>query len=393
MRLIYISILCLLILPTCVKNNGVNQNQTAINKTENEEIAVKIDPLRVRSLEIASSLDNRLLAAQVFICGIDGRGSLPPHMKSLLSEFPTGGVMLFKYNLDTDNDAIRALLAETASLIEDGAGLPPFIAVDHEGGAVNRFSHGVATLPSPASYRRLSLSEGKQAALSKIENDSFNAGSEINNLGINMNFAPVAEYLNADNSEFLKYRSYGDDPSFTAEAAAAFVRGMERSGVLCVIKHFPGSAGPDPHYSAGALNLDKAALDSLVSPFTALIKDGARAVMAAHTAVPAIDDKIASLSSVVMQNWLREELGFEGIIISDDFIMAAAGEKSPEEAAIRSIAAGADMVLVWPSDLRRTHLAFISALEDGRLPRDRLIDAASRVIYEKLKMGLMEEED
>jgi len=390
MRLIYVSILCLLILPTCVKNNSVNLNQTTVNGVENEEITVKIDPFRVRSLEIASSLDDRYLIAQIFICGIDGRGSLPPHMKSLLGEFPTGGVMLFKYNLDTENDAIRALLTETAELIESEAGLSPFIAVDHEGGAVNRFSRDVATLPSPASYRRLSLSEGEQAALSKIETDSFNAGFELNNLGINMNFAPVVEFLNIDNSEFLKYRSYGDDPSFTAEAAAAFVRGMERSGVLCVIKHFPGSAGPDPHYSAGALNLDKAALDNLVFPFTTLIKNGAMAVMAAHTAVPAIDDKIASLSSVVMKNWLREELGFNGIIISDDFIMAAAGEKSPEEAAIRSIAAGADMVLVWPSDLRRTHAAFVSALEDGRLSRDRLLDAASRVIYEKLQLGLVE---
>jgi len=392
-RLFFISIICLLIFPACVKRSDVNLNQTTVNEAENDEIAAKNRLIRARSVEIASSLDDRLLAAQVFICGIDGRGSLPPHMKLLLGEFPTGGVMLFKYNLDTENDAIRALLSETVSLIEDGAGLPPFIAVDHEGGNVNRFSSGIAALPAAASYRELSLSEGKQAALSKIETDSFNAGFEIKNLGINMNFAPVAEYLNADNSEFLKYRSYGEDPSFTASAAAAFVRGMERAGVLCVIKHFPGSAGPDPHYSSGALNLDKAALDNLVFPFAALIKDGARAVMAAHTAVPAMDSKIASLSSVIMQNWLRGELGFDGIIISDDFIMAAAGEESPEEAAIRSIAAGADMVLVWPSNLRRTHLAFVSALEDGRLPRDRLIDAVSRVIYEKLKMGLMEEED
>jgi len=208
----------------------------------------------------------------------------------------------------------------------------------------------------------------------------------------------VAEYLNADNRDFLKSRSYGPDPSFTADAAAAFVRGMKQAGVLCVVKHFPGSAGPDPHYSASSLNMDRDALDRLVYPFAALFKNGAGAVMVAHTAAVAVDGEIASLSALVMRNWLRGELGFNGLIISDDFRMAAArgksnGSASTEDAAIRSIAAGADMVLVWPSDLKHTHEAFISALEDGRLSRDRLQDAARRVIDEKMKLGLINNEE
>jgi beta-N-acetylhexosaminidase len=93
-----------------------------------------------------------------------------------------------------------------------------------------------------------------------------------------------------------------------------------------------------------------------------------------------------------MGNWLRGDLGFDGIIISDDFIMAAAGSASPEEAAVFSVAAGADMILVWPANLPKTHQAFIDALEDGRLPRERLQDAAQRIIYEKLKMGLIDGE-
>jgi beta-N-acetylhexosaminidase len=116
--------------------------------------------------------------------------------------------------------------------------------------------------------------------------------------------------------------------------------------------------------------------------------------MAAHTAVPAIDSEIASLSPVVMGNWLREELGFKGLIISDDFTMEAArGASVPrltqEDAAVLSIAAGADMILVWPYDLRRTHRAIITALENGKLPRERLENAAHRVVYEKLRMGLL----
>ena len=138
----------------------------------------------------------------------------------------------------------------------------------------------------------------------------------------------------------------------------------------------------------------------LISPFAALVDGGVRALMVSHSAVQAIDsENIASLSVKVMEGWLRRDLGFEGIIISDDFSMAAANSLaaagmprlSSEEAAIRSLAAGADMVLVWPPDLRRTHRAFLAALEDGSLSRDRLRGAASRVIFEKIRMGLIDE--
>jgi len=105
--------------------------------------------------------------------------------------------------------------------------------------------------------------------------------------------------------------------------------------------------------------------------------------------IPSIDSEIASLSSVVMTNWLRGELGFSGIIISDDFTMAAAGKLKPEEAAVRSVAAGSDMILVWPAHLKKTHEAFTAALESGNLSRERLLEAAQQVIYEKLRMGLI----
>jgi len=351
-----------------------------------------IDPFRVKAQEIAASLDERILAAQILISGVDGAESLSEGMIELFTAIPAGGIMLFKYNLNTDNDAIQARNAKIKALIKNEANIPPFFAVDHEGGTVNRFKRGVADLPAAASYREIAQKQGKQTALEKIEADSLKAGGEINALGLNMNFAPVAEYLFDGNRKFLASRSYGPDPLFAAQAASAFIRGMEQAGVLCVVKHFPASAGPDPHRSPSVLNIDKAALDNLVSPFTAVIKNGARAVMAAHTRVPVIDDKIASLSPVVMGKWLKEDLGFDGIIISDDFTMAAAGSISPEEAAVLSVAAGSDMILVWQAHLPKTHQAFIDALKDGRLSRERLQDAAQRVIYEKLRMGLIDGE-
>ena len=371
----------------CKKTNIVNQELIIVNENQ-EEIEVIIDPLQIKAEEIASSLDDRLLASQVLICGIDGKGKLPEYMKTLLIECPAGGVMLFRYNLDSEEDEIQIFLEETSSLIKNESGISPFMAVDLEGGIVRRFRREAADLPPAFSYWELSLKDGEEEALAKIETDSFTAGSRMINLGVNLNFAPVAEYLNDYNENFLESRSYGPDMFFTAAAAAAFIRGMEQAGILCAVKHFPGSSGPDPHYSKSTLDVERAGLDSIVYPFTQLIKNGARAVMMTHTAAAAIDSEIASLSPLVMGNWLRQELGFNGIIISDDFSMAAAGGISSEKAAVLSIAAGADMVLVWPSEIRRTNQAVLSALEEGLLSRERLQDAARRIIYEKLKMGL-----
>jgi beta-N-acetylhexosaminidase len=374
---------CLVLFPAC---HGQKK------EPQEPEVKAEVDANLKRSFDIASSMDDSILVSQILMTGIEGKGSLSAGMLELLELYPAGGVMLFRYNLDTDNDSIRALISQTVSLIEELSGTPPFVAVDHEGGSVNRFISGLAKLPPAYFYHELAQKEGKQIALAKIEADVSHSAAIINWLGFNMNFAPVAELLNDDNRTFLDDRSYGSDPVFTAEAAGVFVRAMRDNGVLCVIKHFPASAGPDPHYSPSVITGNKAALNALVSPFAALIKDGVRAVMIAHSQVPAMDkDRIASLSPVVMQNWLREDLSFGGLIISDDFIMAAAGDISSEEAAVQSVAAGADMILVWPRDLKRTHEAFISALNEERLSRGRLTEAASRVIYEKIRLGLINE--
>jgi len=365
--------------------------------------AIRHDAMKRQAAALAAVLDDRQLAAQVIISGIDGKGHLTNDMRILLAECPVGGIMLFRYNLDTDNDAIRDLIAEAAAITAAETAIPPFVAIDHEGGTVNRFRRGVADLPPAGFYRELAQNRGRDSVLAHITSDSFVAGRVINDLGITMNLAPVAEYLNDENREFLDDRSYGPDPSFTAAAAAAFIAGMEQAGILCVVKHFPGSAGTDPHLYPSVLKGDKAALAELSAPVASLIcgnqTPAARALMVSHAAVPAWDsENIASLSATVMSGWLRQELGFDGLIICDDFSMAAAKGPAavkglkPEMAAALSLAAGADMVLVWPPDLRRTHRAILAALDDGKLSRERLREAAGRIIFEKIRMGLINDE-
>ncbi|MCL2800907.1 MAG: glycoside hydrolase family 3 protein [Treponema sp.] len=374
-----VKVLVLLVFLSCSRFTAV----------ENQSEPV-IDPLRLQAEEIANSMNDRLLAAQLLISGIDGRESLSQNMMELLTDIPAGGIMFFRYNIDANTGTIRSFLSQISDFVNDKSGIRPFMAIDHEGGSVNRLPHHLQVMPSASHYWELNNTEGKAAALAAINRDSLRDGTLLKSLGINMNFAPVAEYLMNENSSFLARRSYGPDPVFCAEAALAFLTGMQQAGVLCVVKHFPGSAGADPHYSASVINADLSRMDELAFPFDYLIKNNARSIMAAHTLVPVIDDKIASLSSVFMQNWLRDKLKFDGIIVSDDFIMAAAGRINPEDAAVLSIIAGSDMILVWPAHLRKTHDAIILALENGSLPRERLINAAQRVIYEKLRMGMIE---
>jgi beta-N-acetylhexosaminidase len=344
---------------------------------------------------MAAALDDRQLAAQVIMSGIDGGGPLDGAMKTLFAECPPGGIMLFRYNLNREPGEVKAFLAECSAFAAAGAGgIPPFMAVDHEGGDVHRFGPGIARLPAAGSYWELAEKRGRDEALLALEEAAFRSAREIRGLGITLNFAPLAETLTAENRPFLGDRSYGPDPRFVEQAAGAFIRAMEKAGIGAVVKHFPGSTGTDPHSAASALRGDKEALAAAVRPFAALINAGAvSGVMISHNAVPAWDgEHNASLSAAVMGTWLRGELGFTGLIVADDFSMAAAAASglSPEEAAVLSLAAGADMVMAWPGNIRLVHRAIRAAVERGDLPRRRLREAAERVLFEKIRLEMID---
>jgi beta-N-acetylhexosaminidase len=352
--------------------------------------------LREEAARIAASLDDRTLAAQVLLSGTDGSTALDPVMEEIFTRCPPGGVILFRYNLAPDRGLIRAFLRRIGVITGGAAGIPPFIAVDHEGGAVHRFGSLLTRLPAPGSYAAMAERRGRAAALEALEADARRAGRELRELGITLNMAPVAELLTGDNRPFLEDRSYGGEGDFTGAAAAAFIRGMGAAAVACTAKHFPGSTGTDPHGAPSQLPLDKDALDVLAAPFARIVGTAPpAAIMVSHTVVPALDgDRSASLSPAVMERWLRGELGFQGIVMADDFSMAAVvpGGLSPAEAAIRALNAGADMVMTWPGRIRSVHAGILGALAEGRLSRERLRGAAARIIAEKIRLGLIDGE-
>jgi beta-N-acetylhexosaminidase len=385
-----------------------NAGKSPLPKEEAPEIAdagekTGEDPVfptyRERAAPIVSSLDEYHLASQVLMAGLDNKTWLSGVMKTLLEDHPPGGLMFFRYNLNMEKDQVRSFLEDCSSLVAAAVpgGISPFLAVDHEGGLVHRFGPGVEKLPAAASFWETAQGEGWEAALEAVETGARRSGGELRSLGITMNFAPVAEILTGDNHPFLETRSYGPDGAFVEAAAAAFIRGMDAAGIACVVKHFPGNSGADPHRDTTVLAVEGEALDRMVRPFAFLIKNfQVPAFMISHVVIPAWDgERNASLSPGIIQGRLREDMGFTGIVLADDYSMGAVALSGldTEDAVVAALNAGVDMVMVWPSNIRSVHNAILAALRDGRLAKERLRDAAERILAEKIRYGLIGEGD
>ena len=149
----------------------------------------------------------------------------------------------------------------------------------------------------------------------------------------------------------------------------------------------------DPHGGLSKLHAKKTTLDEMVKPFAGIFSgNGAPAVMVSHVMVTALDNqRIASLSRPVIQGWLLDELDFKGIVLADDFTMGAvsASGLSPALAAVEALSAGVDMIMVWPDNIIPVHASILKALKDGRLSRERLLEAAGRIIAGKLRYGIV----
>jgi beta-N-acetylhexosaminidase len=172
---------------------------------------------------------------------------------------------------------------------------------------------------------------------------------------------------------------------------------MDGAGVACAVKHFPGNAAADPHSAVPMIRSDRAGLDRMAAPFKDVIASARpAAVMVSHAVVTELDpNRPGSLSPAVVTDWLKGDLGFKGFVVTDDLRMraVAAGGRTPAKAAVAAVAAGADMVMTWPIDLVAVRSALVAAVERGDLPRERLRDAAKRIVAAKLRYGLCPRSD
>ena len=398
---------CLLVIAAAlavVHNQNTHKNQA---ETENNQQAgqgqkqIIDDAYRLRAEQIAASMDLNTLAAQVLLASVEGRDSLHETTRAFLLQVPPGGIILYGYNMSSTLELTRNYIKELTLCIAD-VSVPPFIASDQEGGRVLRFQEKAA-LPPPLSYWeklpeadrsfwQINFRGGEFLAAMEgifllIENDAAAAGRELRQSGITLNLAPVTETLTARNRNVLRDRSYGPNPAFVAGAASAFVRGMQGGGVAAALKHFPGNSADDPHKSKAVLNVSNRELEKLMGTFAETIRrENPAAVMLSHVIIPQWDTKPCSLSPHAVQQ-LRD-MGFMGIITADDYTMAAV-DVPVEVCAVEALAAGVDLIMVWPRDLVKTHQAIMEAINTGHLSESKVREAVGRVVYQKIRFELI----
>lgn len=305
------------------------------------------------------------------------------HLESMIARKHVAGVILFAENVADASDLAR--LAGDLQLIASKAGSQRLlVAIDHEGGAVVRVGTGLTVLPSAMALA------ATPDPVASVERASAIAALELREAGVTWDLAPVADVNDEPANSVLLNRSFGSDPARVSALVAAHVRGHQRSGLLSCAKHFPGhgSTTVDPHTGLPDLAHDRARLERVdLPPFRAAIDAGVPAVMTAHIVMKAIDpDQPATLSPKVLDGILRRELGFDGIVVSDDLEMdALKAFGSVPDVAVRSIAAGADHVLFRFDEDAQTagHRMLVDAFASGRIPVARLETAVRRMLAAK----------
>lgn len=277
----------------------------------------------------------------MLIVGIEGK-QLAPHEHARLLAPEVSGAILF-----TRNYANRDQLLALVGSIRELRGGRFVVCVDHEGGPVQRFREGFTRLPPLARIGELHHRDRK-AAIAMAEMHAIVMASELRACDIDLSFAPVVDL--ARGNRVIGERAFDPDPQVVAELAAAYVRGMRLSGMAATLKHYPGhgSVPEDTHLEAAIDPRPLAAIRaSDLVPFTEGIAAGAEAVMVAHVTYPAVDPLAAGYSKTWIDGVLRGELGFRGVVFSDDVGMAAAESAGGiGERVTAHLDAGCDLVLV-----------------------------------------------
>ena len=288
----------------------------------------------------------------MLVIGISGK-VLTAEERDWLQHPACAGVILFSRNF-----ASRAQVAELSQSIREAAPRPQLICVDQEGGRVQRFREGYAELP-PLELFGARFAKDPDTALALAEEHAWLMASEIRATGVDLSFAPVVDLGRGNRA--IGNRAFHAEPAIVAEFTRAYVRGMHAAGMAATLKHFPGhgSVLEDTHFDDA---IDPRTLDELqredLLPFAAGIDAGAEAVMMAHVKYPAVAPEPAGYSPIWMNDILRAQMGFKGVIFSDDIGMAAAESAGGVSARIAAhLDAGCDVVLVCPPALVADSLA------------------------------------
>lgn len=303
-----------------------------------------------------------------------------------LNEYPVGGLIYFSQNL-IDPEQTRDMLAMTKQYAMERSGIPILLSVDEEGGQVARVSSNPAFGITPIG----NMSDvGARGDVQEAYQIGAQIGSYLSDLGFNMDAAPDADVLTNPWNEVVAYRSFGSDPQLVASMAEAELQGLEDQGILGLYKHYPGHGGTAADSHEGQVYVEET-LDELMDgafvPFQQGIDAGTDVIMVSHISCPNVtgDYTPATLSYLLVTEILREDMGFDGIVITDALNMGAITQLyTSDQAAVAALQAGAD-ILLMPEDFQTAYNGVLQAVASGTLTEERIDQSVRRILNIKIE--------
>lgn len=342
---------------------------------------------KVASLTLEQKVAQLFIVRPESITGVDTATQAGPATEEALQTYPVGGIAYFQKNL-LDPDQTATMLANVQAYSEEAVGLPLFTCVDEEGGTVTR----IAGNPGFAIENVGDMADvGAAGDPAAAEDVAHTIGTYLHDLGFNVDFAPDADICGDPAVDVMALRSFGTDPQLVATMVEAQVKGFASANMLCSAKHFPGIGGVAGDSHEGAIVSEKT-LDELrafeLIPFKAAIAADVPFIMVGHLSVPNAtgDDTPASINPAIVTDLLRDELGYQNLIITDSMGMGAVGDVAPEQVGVAALEAGVDIVLM-PEDFVATYQGVLDAVHDGRLTEARIDESVQRIVKTKLALA------
>ena len=332
--------------------------------------------------KLVANMSDADKVGQLMMIGIHGK-SLNDDAKFMLNEYRVGGIILFDRNMES-KDQVKTLITDINKAGKSAGLTPLFLGIDQEGGAVARMDDKLIKVPPAEEVGQEPVEQA--AALAK------EVGTELKELGFNINFAPVADLG-------LTYgRSYSTNPDEVVRYASAVGKSYDEAGLWYSYKHFPGigKTDVDLHADTSIVPVSKEMLLSEdTKVFVDLIKQSkpnTYTIMVSHAMYPQIDpDHPSSLSKAIITDWLRKDMGYNGVVVTDDMDMGAlAKHYTFGDMAVQSILAGSDILLVCHEyeHMQEAYNGLMKAVKDGRISKERLDESVKRILLMKMSRGL-----
>ncbi len=329
------------------------------------------------------TLDEKI--GQMMFAGVSGT-TLQQETTSLIHDYKVGGLILYGNNLETPQQTVTLMNALMAANVNNQ--FPLFLGTDQEGGKVIRLPGPLKNFPT-----NQSIGDINQSSLSFAVGQLL--GEQLKAFGFNLDFAPVLDVNSNPNNPIIGDRSFSNDPEIVSQLGIETMKGLESKQVIPVVKHFPGhgDTAVDSHLELPKVTKSLDDLNQLeLVPFKAAIDSGADVVMVAHILLPKIDPQYpSSMSKEVITGMLREQLGFDGVVMTDDMTMKAiTNHFDIGQAAVDSVKAGSDVILIAHeyANVTAAVQAVKAAVNKGEITEDRINDSVRRIIALKQKYQL-----